>query len=73
MSRFKTVSISSIVKYANIQLANPNLSYDYKEGVIAMLERSLFAVDAYEGFIFLDNDDCKIGTPGYYNRKYFIN
>ena len=67
------------IEYANKQLARHSDSFDnasseieFKLGVIALLENMLHDSGNYNGFMFVDNSQIEIGTPGYYSRKYFL-
>jgi hypothetical protein len=77
----KTVKVTEMVDFANELLANKNLSVDFKEGVIEMIQKVFFKSDSYGGFMFIESDkailnyDSKTGestaTQGYVSRKYF--
>jgi hypothetical protein len=76
--RVKDLVISQI-EYANKQLARHSDSFDnssseceFKMGVIALLENMLHDTGNYNGFMFVDNNQIEIGTPGYFSRKYFL-
>jgi len=74
MKAKKTVNISDLIDYANIMLALPTsdfVTFGYKDGIISMLEKILHEAKAYKGFMFMNNDDCKINTFGHVSRKYF--
>jgi hypothetical protein len=69
----KTLGVSHMLDYANNQLARTDEygSMDFKSGVCVMIERILHDTGNYNGFMFANSDDCAIGTPGYFSRKYF--
>ena len=69
----KTLGVSHMLDYSNNQLARTDdfASMDFKTGVCTMIERILHDTGNYNGFMFLNGDDCAIGTPGYFSRKYF--
>ena len=77
----KTVKVTEMVDFANELLANENLSVDFKEGVIEMIQKVFFNSDSYNGFMFLDNEKATLNydnetnkstaTQGYVSRKYF--
>jgi hypothetical protein len=70
----KTVKLNVLKDKANELLA-ANLSIEYKDGIIAMLETALRDADAYRGFMFLGDVDANYPPkPGYTNyvaRRYF--
>ena len=76
----KNTSVQKLVDFANMQLArNPtskvtgtcDVTIEFKIGIVAMIETALRNADRYEGFYFLDNEDCEVDTFGYYSRKYY--
>ena len=69
----KTIDVNLLIDYANTQLARTDELEDisFKVGVIVMLEHILIRTNNYRGFYFLDNDDTKVNTLGYYSRRYF--
>jgi hypothetical protein len=69
----KTLGVSHMLDYSNTQLARTDdfASMDFKTGVCTMIERILHDTGNYNGFMFINGDDCAIGTPGYFSRKYF--
>lgn len=76
--RVKDLIISQI-QYANKQLARHSDSFDnrshevdYKTGIVTMIERLLFDTGKYNGYMYIDSNDCEFGTPGYFSRKYFL-
>jgi len=74
MKAKKTINVSDLIDYANIMLALPMsdfVTFGYKDGIISMIEKVLVDSRAYNGFMFINNDDSKIGTFGYVSRKYF--
>lgn len=70
----KTITIESLVKYANGHLARTDEYADakFKSGVTVLIETALLRSESYKGFMFINNDDSKLGTIGYFSRKYFI-
>jgi len=69
----KTISVEALIDYSNIQLANKDkhITAEYLEGVISTVQHFLHASGNYNGFMFIDNNDCEIGTIGHLRRKYF--
>ena len=72
----KTIEVKKVVEMANKALAKSESegwfgTVEYKYGVVTMLEQILHKTGNYHGFMFLDNEDSKIDTPGYLRRKYF--
>jgi len=66
----KTAEIKNLIERANFLLALPE-SKSFKEGVIAMLEPVLHSTGNYNGFHFLDSENCEVNTVGHVSRKYF--
>jgi hypothetical protein len=69
----KTTGVQELISYANDQLARTDefANVDFKCGVITMIERVLHDTNNYQGFMFLNSDDCETGTMGYFSRRYF--
>ncbi len=69
----KTVEVKTMLEYANEQLARTDEWADkrFKEGTCAMIEKILHISNNYNGFMFIDSNDMKVNTLGYYSRKYF--
>ena len=69
----KTVNVEFLKNYANKQLSRTDdwATKDFKIGITAMIDRILLTSENYNGFQFISNDDSKIGTLGYYSRKYY--
>lgn len=69
----KTISVSLMIDYANEHLARTDefASKEFKAGISVMIEQILQRTNNYWGFMFLNNDDSKTGSLGYYSRKYF--
>lgn len=69
----KTISVSNMIDYANANLARTDAyaTKEFKVGVTIMIEEILHRTDNYWGFMFLNNDDSKTGSLGYYTRRYF--
>lgn len=72
MSKRKTIEVSTMVEWANTQLARTDEYADkgFKSGISTMIERILFDTNNYNGFMFIDNEDSECGTLGYYSRTY---
>jgi hypothetical protein len=70
----KTITIESLVKYANGHLARTDEYADvkFKSGVTVLIETALLRSECYNGFMFINNDDSEVGTLGYFSRRYFI-
>ena len=73
MSKRKTIEVSTMVEWANTQLARTDVYADvgFKSGIATMIERILLDTNNYNGFMFNDSKDSEVGTLGYYSRKYF--
>jgi hypothetical protein len=69
----KTESVRKIIDRANFLLALNGDEFDrkFKEGVIAVLEPILHSTGNYNGFHFLDSENCDVNTVGHVSRKYF--
>jgi hypothetical protein len=72
MGKRKTIEVSTMVEWANKQLARTDEYADvgFKSGISTMIERILFNANNYNGFMFIDNEDSELGTLGYYSRTY---
>lgn len=69
----KTANVATIIERANFLLSQNGGPFDknFKEGVIAMLEPILHSTGNYNGFYFIDSNDCEVNTVGHVSRKYF--
>ena len=75
----KTVSIDDLRNRANLLLectgkttSLPSMATkEFKEGVCVMLELALHTADRYEGFRYLDSENCQYDSVGYWSRKYY--
>jgi len=69
----KTIEVDALLEYANAQLARKDKYADvgFMSGIATMIERVLLDTDNYNGYCYLDPNDCEVGTVGYYSRKYF--
>ena len=72
MSKRKTIEVSTMVEWANTQLARTDVYADkgFKSGIATMIERILLDTNNYNGFMFIDNEDSELGTLGYFSRTY---
>jgi len=72
MSR-KTIPVLRLLEYGNKMLKRTDefATKEFKIGIICVIEHALHASGNYAGFMFLDNNDSKTGTLGYYSRQYF--
>ena len=72
MGKRKTIEVSTMVEWANIQLARTDVYADvgFKSGIVTMIERILFNTNNYNGFMFIDKEDSECGTLGYFSRIY---
>lgn len=72
MSKRKTIEVSTMVEWANTQLARTDEYADkgFKSGISIMIESILHKTNNYNGFMFNNNDDSECGTLGYYSRTY---
>jgi hypothetical protein len=68
----KTINLSVLVDYANYQLKRTDKVADvgFKAGICGMLEKALISTNNYNGYSYLNNNDTKLGTLGYYSRTY---
>jgi hypothetical protein len=73
MGKRKTIEVNLMVDWANKQLSRNDEYADtgFKVGVCTTLEAILRETGNYNGFMFLDSNDCEINTLGYFSRKYF--
>jgi len=71
----KTAQIQPLVEYANMQLQRTDeyATTDFKSGICAFIERILLDTGTYNGYTYIDNNDCEFGTHGYFSRKYYSN
>lgn len=69
----KTISVEKMKDWANEVLASKNedITLEYRAGVCAAIEKILHSSNNYHGFMFIDNNDSEVNTPGYFSRKYF--
>ena len=72
MSR-KTIRVIDLLEEANKQLRRTDqwATKELKEGVIIMIESVLHATGNYQGFAFIDDNDSKTDTLGYFSRQYY--
>ena len=68
----KTHPVADILAYANYQLSRTDefATADFKAGICSMIDNILHETGNYEGFSFLNHDDCETGSLGYYSRCY---
>ena len=68
----KTHPVADILAYANYQLSRTDefATTDFKAGICSMIDNILHETGNYEGFSFLNHDDCETGSLGYYSRCY---
>ena len=73
MGKRKTIEVSTMVEWANTQLARTDEYADkgFKSGIATMIESILHNANNYQGFMFINNEDSECGTLGYYSRIYF--
>lgn len=68
----KTTNIDMLTQHANTLLSSPDLTTEFKYGVIAMIEHVLHKANCYKGFMFLNwTEDMRPDTPQHASRKYF--
>jgi hypothetical protein len=70
----KTIKIADFIDIVNLKLALPEGEYvtqEWKGGICSLTTQMLLREGVYNGFCFVDNDDCEIGEFGYVTRKYF--
>jgi len=68
----KTIKVDQLILKANFQLirTDKTASADYKQAICQSIESVLHATGNYNGFQFLNNNDCEHGTVGYWSRCY---
>ncbi len=73
MAGKKNVDVLTLLQWGNKNLRREDefATADFKVGICSMLEMVLHASGNYEGFTFIDSDDCNTGTLGYYSRIYW--
>lgn len=69
----KTIEVQTMLEFANYQLARTDIdaTKEYKFAVIGIIEKILLETKNYNGFCFINNNDCEFNTLGYTSRKYF--
>jgi hypothetical protein len=69
----KTVEVKTLIDFGNNQLKRTDEMADvsFKIAICTMVEKALHSSNNYEGFYFLDPEDCEHGSDGYYSRHYF--
>lgn len=69
----KTLQVQPLLETANLTLANPELSKEFKMGVATMIERILHSSGNYEGFQFLRNWKSKdfVEAPSIHDEDYY--
>ena len=70
----KTVPLAQLVEYANRELARTHAAAtkEYKMGICNMIDHALHWCRKYKGFAFIDIDDSRVHTLGYYSRRYYV-
>jgi len=70
----KTTHVKALIQHANEQLARTDqfATKDLKSGICLMIEHVMHETNNYDGFQFVNNNDCALETVGYYSRKYYI-
>ena len=73
MKSRKTIAIQNLIKSINYNLARTDryATKDYKRGLCDALESALHATGNYNGYGYIDNNDIKLDTLGYYSRFYY--
>lgn len=68
----KTIGIDVLLAFANTQLARTDetATKEFKYGICGMIEKALLETNNYNGFVFLDNNNCECDTLGHASRKY---
>jgi len=71
----KTVEVQELKHWANSILSTPegevaHITKEFKDGICVMIEKVLHSANAYNGYMFLDNNDSETGTYGYLTRQY---
>lgn len=70
----KTTSVLTLIKHVNRNLTrkDEHATVGYKMGLCDVLESVLHSTDNYTGFGFINSNDSKAGTVGWYSRQYYI-
>jgi len=70
--KHNAVPLKHLLIWANRELGRTDstANKEYKIGVCNMIEAALHWCRQYHGFAFIDNNDSKIDTLGYYSRVY---
>lgn len=71
----KTVEVQELKRWANSILSTPegevaHITRDFKDGICVMIEKVLHDANAYNGYMFLNNEDSEYQTYGYLTRQY---
>ena len=71
----KTVEVAELKRWANSILETPqgeveHITKDFKDGICVMMEKVLREAKAYNGFLFINNEDSDCNTFGYVSRQY---
>ena len=69
----KTFQVSEFKDYVNEALTRTDdyATKEFKSGLCLALETILHNTGNYEGFHFLDNENCEPDGTGYYDRNYY--
>jgi hypothetical protein len=71
----KTVEVQELKRWANSILSTPEgeieyITRDFKDGICVMIEKVLHEAGAYNGYMFLNNEDSEYQSYGYLTRQY---
>jgi len=68
----KTIEVKELLEWANTQLERTDEYADvgFKSGICTMIEKVLMDSGNYNGYQYLDVDNCEFGTIGYFSRQY---
>ena len=69
----KTVNVEWLKLWANEQLSRKDkfATYEFKLGIAVTIERVLHTSNCYEGYRYLELNNCEIGTAGEFLRAYY--
>ena len=71
----KTVEVQELKRWANAILSTPegeieHITRDFKDGICVMIEKVLHNANAYNGYMFLNNEDSEYQSYGWLTREY---
>jgi len=71
----KTVEVQELKRWANSILSTSegeveHITRDFKDGICVMIEKVLHNANAYNGYMFLNNEDSEYQSYGWLTREY---